>query len=62
MKFTVEFLDGVIRVISGSEVQYAAEVAFGYEGGMAVMHVKKELNAPDVKEPISQFQYMDGKA
>lgn len=61
MKFTIEFSDGLIKVMSGCEIQYATEVAFGFNGATPVIHMTRELG--EESAPVEQgpkFQYIDG--
>lgn len=61
MKFTVEFTEDMIRVTSGSDVQYATEVAFGFNGMKPVVHMTRELgDVPTQVETVPGFQYLDG--
>lgn len=63
MKLSVEFVDGLIKVSSGCDIQYATEVAFGYNGDIPVMHISKELGVREEQQQVPQsgYRYLDGK-
>lgn len=67
MKFIIEFEEGFIKIICGSDVQYVSEVSFSYNENGPVMSMSKELSfeALDTEnfdiQQQQKFNYLDGK-